>query len=76
MMDAIILLDERLKELVASGAVVSKITETGIVDDIVRIKYTIGNENMDAPFKALMKKINDTFDAAMPEDAPLPVPEE
>ncbi len=64
MMDAILLLDKRLTELVASGAVISKITSTGIVDDIIRIKYTIGNENIDAPFDALMKKINDTFDAA------------
>ena len=69
MMDAILLLDRRLKELVASGAVISKVTQTGIVDDIIRIKYTIGNEDIDAPFNALMKKINDTFDASVPSFA-------
>ena len=63
MMDAILLFDTRLKELVSSGGVLSKVTETGIVDDIIRIKYTIENDNIDAPFEALMKKISDTFDA-------------
>ena len=65
MMDAILLLDDRLKELVSSGGVLSKVTETGIVDEIVRIKYTIENNNINSPFNALMNKINDTFDAIM-----------
>ena len=65
MMDAILLLDDRLNELIAAGGVLSKVTETGIVDDIVRIKYTIGNDTMIPAFDALIKKINDTFDAIM-----------
>ena len=65
MLDIIMLLDDRMKELVSRGIVFSKVTETGILDDIIRIKYTIGNENIEAPFKEFEHKINDTFDALL-----------
>ena len=62
MMDAILLFDKRIKECAEKGIVLSKVAESGIADDIIRIKYTIGNKNIDAPFDALMRKINETFD--------------
>ncbi len=62
MMDVILLLDDRMKDMVERGIVFSKINETGIVEDIIRIKYTIGNTDIDSPFHELTRKINDTFD--------------
>ena len=62
MMDIILLLDRRMKEIVERGIVFSKVNETGIVEDVIRIKYTIGNKDLDAPFHELQRKINDTFD--------------
>lgn len=63
MMDTILLLDDRMKELIEKGVVFSKIAETGIVEDIIRIKYTIGNSDIEAPFHELQRKINETFDS-------------
>lgn len=63
MMDIILLFNKRIKECVDKGVVLSKVSESGIAEDIIRIKYTIGNENIDEPFAALTKKINDTFDS-------------
>ena len=63
MMDTILLLDDRMKEMVEKGIVFSKIADTGIVEDIIRIKYTIGNNDIEAPFHELQLKINETFDS-------------
>ena len=63
MIDIILLFDRRMNECVEKGVVLSKVSSSGIADEIVRMKYTIGNDNIDAPFKALEKKINDTFDS-------------
>ncbi len=62
MMDVILLFDKRIRECAEKGVVLSKVAESGIADDIIRVKYTIGNENIDAPFEALQDKINETFD--------------
>lgn len=62
MMDVILLLDRRMKEIVEKGIVFSRVNETGIVEDVIRIKYTIGNKDMEAPFHELQRKINETFD--------------
>lgn len=62
MMDVILLLDNRMKEAVEKGIVFSKVNETGVVEDIIRIKYAIGNKDIEEPFKELERKINDTFD--------------
>lgn len=65
MMDIILLLDTRMKELIERGVVMSKIYETGIVDEIVRIKYSIGNKDIEVPFRELENKINNVFDALL-----------
>lgn len=62
MMDIILLFDARIKECVEKGIVLSKVADSGVVEDIIRIKYTIGNENIDGPFHELARKINETFD--------------
>lgn len=62
MMDIILLFDKRIKQCVEKGIVLSKVQESGIADDIIRIKYSIGNENITAPFHELERKINETFD--------------
>ncbi len=63
MMDVILLYNDRMKEAVDKGAVFSKIAELGITEDIVKIKYTIGNTDIDAPFHSLCRKINEAFDS-------------
>ncbi len=62
MMDIILLFDKRIKQCVEKGIVLSKVSESSIAEDIIRIKYSIGNENIDAPFHELERKINETFD--------------
>ena len=62
MMDIILLLNDRMKDIVERGIVFSKVNETGIVEDIIRVKYTIGNKDIDSPFHELKRKINETFD--------------
>ena len=62
MMDTILLFDKRIKECVEKGVVLSKVSESGIAEDIIRIKYTIGNDNIDGPFHDLQRKINETID--------------
>ena len=55
-MDTILLFDKRIKECVEKGVVLSKVSESGIAEDIIRIKYTIGNDNIDGPFHDLQRK--------------------
>lgn len=62
MMDTILLLDRKMKEAVDRGVVFSKISETNIVEDVVRMKYTIGNKDIEIPFHELQRKIIETFD--------------
>ncbi len=63
MMDAILLFDKRIRECVEKGIVLSKVVDSGISEDLIRMKYTIGNEDIEAPFHTLERKINETFDA-------------
>lgn len=63
MIDTILLFDKRMKECVDKGVVLSKVAQSGIAEEIIRIKYTIGNKDIKTPFTALRNKINDTFDA-------------
>ena len=62
MMDIILLFDKRIRQCVEKGIVLSKVSESGIAEDIIRIKYTIGNKDIDGPFHELERKINETFD--------------
>lgn len=62
MMDTILLFDKRIRECVDRGVVLSKVAQSGIAEDIIRIKYSIGNKDIDAPFHELQRKINEVFD--------------
>ncbi len=62
MMDIILLFDRKIKQCVEKGIVLSKVLESGIAEDIIRMKYTIGNDDIEAPFRELEAKINKTFD--------------
>ena len=62
MMDVILLFDKRIRQCVDKGIVLSKVSESGIAEDIIRIKYSIGNKDIDAPLHELERKINETFD--------------
>ena len=62
MMDTILLFDRRIRECVDKGVVLSKVAQSGIAEDIIRIKYSIGNKDIDAPFHELQRKINEVFD--------------
>lgn len=57
MMDIILYLNSRLAELVEKSIPVSKLAETGVTDDIIRIKYTVKNDDM-SPFFVLKSKID------------------
>lgn len=61
MMDIILKFDERMKELVEKGIVLSSVSKTGIADEIVRVKYTIANNDL-GQFAKLSRKIDDVFD--------------
>lgn len=67
MMDIILQYDTRLKDAIAHGIVMSKIVKTGISDDIVRMKYTIENNDL-GEFTKLSRKIDDTFDELIKDD--------
>ena len=60
MMEIIMFLYDESKPIVARGIPVSQIRKTGIFDDLVKMKYTIGNEDM-TPFDELKKKIKQAF---------------
>lgn len=60
MMDVILHLEEKMQEIVDQGIVLSNVNESGILEDIIRIKYTIGNEDL-TPFDVLIRKIDDVF---------------
>ncbi|MDD6484380.1 MAG: V-type ATP synthase subunit A [Clostridiales bacterium] len=62
MMDVILTLDRRMKQMVDKGIVLSKVAKTGVVEEVIRMKYSISNDNFEEPIKALTEKINDSFD--------------
>ncbi len=60
MMEIIMYLYEVSKPIVARGIPVSQIRKTGIFDDLVKMKYTIDNEDF-TPFDDLKMKIEKAF---------------
>jgi V/A-type H+-transporting ATPase subunit A len=61
MMEIIMYLYNVSKPVVARGIPVSQIRETGIFDDLIKMKYTIDNEDF-TPFDEFKMKINKAFD--------------
>ena len=58
MMDTILYLYEQAKTVVAKGIPVSQAVATGLFEDVIKMKYTIGNDDL-APFDALQKEIKE-----------------
>ena len=65
MMDVILTLDKRMKQMVEKGIVLSKVSKTGIVEEVIRMKYSVSNENFEEPIRKLISKINDVFNELM-----------
>ncbi len=67
MMDMILYLDERMKDAVGQGLVMSQILKNGIFDEVTRMKYNIPNDDM-SPFISLKQKIDDAFDEMIEQE--------
>jgi V/A-type H+-transporting ATPase subunit A len=61
MMETILELHEGSKKLVAQNIPVSVIRQTGIFEDVIRMKYTVDNESMSG-FDQLQQKIHQTLE--------------
>ncbi len=61
MMKTILYLYERSKDLVDKGIPLSELRKTGIYDELIKMKYTIGNEDMEQ-FKELYIRIDDFYE--------------
>lgn len=57
MMDIILYLNDKLHELVERSIPVSNFAQTGVSDEIIRIKYTVKNDDL-SPFVVLKNKID------------------
>ena len=64
MMDLILQLDNRMRELTEAGGVVSAVLKTDITNDIIKVKYTIPNDDLSG-FKEMSKKVDKIFDEIM-----------
>lgn len=62
MMDAIIHAKHEMDRVTERSIPVSVFMKTGVLDDLVRMKYTVGNEDL-SPIDELKKKITDTVDS-------------
>lgn len=58
MMKAILHLNDAGKKLLEAGIPMSQLRETGLFDDLVKVKYTIGNDEL-ATFETVHKNIDD-----------------
>ena len=67
MMDMILYLDDRMRDAVGRGIVVSQILKNGIFDEITRMKYNIPNDDMSG-FISLKQSIDDAFDRMIEEE--------
>lgn len=64
MMDLILQLDTRMRELTEAGGVVSAVLKTDITNDIIKVKYNIPNDDLSG-FKEMSKKVDKIFDEIM-----------
>jgi len=61
MMDIILFLHNEAYEIIRKGVPISQIKELGLFDDIIKIKYTIGNDELDK-FSELKDKFKKELD--------------
>lgn len=55
------------KTVVAKGIPVSQAVATGLFEDVIKMKYTIGNDDL-APFDALQKEIKEKISTVLKEN--------
>ncbi|MDK2809670.1 MAG: V/A-type H+/Na+-transporting ATPase subunit [Petroclostridium sp.] len=60
MMEAILYLYSKAKELIAQNIPMSVLRNTGIFEEIIKIKYTVGNEEFEK-FEEVKKKIDEFY---------------
>lgn len=60
MMKIMIYVYDKATTLTESGIPISQLRKTGIFEELIKIKYTIGNEDLEA-FKALYERIDNVF---------------
>lgn len=61
MMKTIMKLYKKAREIIRQGIPLSQIMKQGIFEELVKMKYNIGNDDI-TPFEELSKKIDDSFD--------------
>ncbi len=66
MMDIIIYLNTKLKELYSRSIPLSKLADTGLTDMIIRMKYTVKNDDL-SPFSDMKKKIDTVISGIIEE---------
>ena len=64
MIDLILQLDTRMRELTEAGGVVSAGLKTDITNDIIKVKYNIPNDDLSG-VKEMSKKVDKIFDEIM-----------
>ena len=64
MMQIIIYLYDKLKQVISNNIPISVIRDTGIFEDIIKIKYTIDNEHLEK-FEELKESIDELYDNMM-----------
>ena len=62
MMEIIVYLYDKLKKIVSNNIPVSVIRNTGIMDELVKIKYTIDNEHLEE-FDKLKSHIDEIYNS-------------
>ena len=61
MMDVMLHLYKRVNDIIGRGILLSKIKESGIMEEVVRMKYNISNNDI-AAFDTLKQKIDKAAD--------------
>lgn len=67
MMETILFLYEQAKRVVAKGIPVSQAVATGVFEEVIKVKYTIGNDDL-AAFDTLQQQIRERLDAVLQEN--------
>lgn len=68
MMELILHLYDKITALVSKGIVISKIRESGISDEVVRVKYNIGNDDL-TPFDDIKKRVDEAYEAVLAQNS-------
>ena len=67
MMDLVLYLNDKAKEIVAKQIPFSRLTETHIFEDVIRMKYDIANDELEK-FYEYKKKIDDICERVVKEN--------